>query len=89
MDGISDFNALHSRQYDDEVQLCAFDILAMGGHDLRHSPTRHGRPLGPSSFSIRKNLQAGAEVVYAWTNPLLHKGLAGLAVALRGFLRSF
>jgi hypothetical protein len=28
VDGISDFNALHSRRYDDEVQFCAFDILA-------------------------------------------------------------
>ena len=27
MDGISDFNALHSRKHDHEVQLYAFDIL--------------------------------------------------------------
>jgi ATP-dependent DNA ligase len=38
VDGISDFNALHSRQHDDEVQLCAFDILAEGGDDLRKLP---------------------------------------------------
>ncbi len=36
--GISDFNALHSRQDDHEVQLYAFDILAMGGDDLRSLP---------------------------------------------------
>jgi bifunctional non-homologous end joining protein LigD len=36
VDGISDFNALHSREHDHEVQLYAFDILAMGGDDLRH-----------------------------------------------------
>jgi bifunctional non-homologous end joining protein LigD len=35
MDGVSDFNALHSRKHDDEVQLYAFDILALGGEDLR------------------------------------------------------
>ena len=29
VDGVSDFNALHSRKYDDEVQLYAFDILAL------------------------------------------------------------
>lgn len=38
MDGISDFNALHSRQYDHEVQLSAFDLLAMDGDDLRFLP---------------------------------------------------
>ncbi|MHC2279953.1 bifunctional non-homologous end joining protein LigD [Bradyrhizobium diazoefficiens] len=38
VDGISDFNALHSRKHDHEVQLYAFDILAMGGDDLRPLP---------------------------------------------------
>ncbi|MGL3104782.1 hypothetical protein [Bradyrhizobium sp. BR 1432] len=33
--GISGFNALHSRQPDHEVQLHAFDILVIGGDDLR------------------------------------------------------
>src|SRR5215475_6006227 len=35
VDGISDFNALHSGEYNDEVQLNAFDILALNGDDLR------------------------------------------------------
>jgi bifunctional non-homologous end joining protein LigD len=35
---ISDFNALHSRKHDEEVQFCAFDILAEGGEDLRTLP---------------------------------------------------
>jgi ATP-dependent DNA ligase len=34
VDGVSDFNALHSRKHDDEVQLYAFDILALDGGDL-------------------------------------------------------
>lgn len=34
-DGIADFNAMHSRKHDDEVQLDAFDILALDGDDLR------------------------------------------------------
>ncbi|WP_271566734.1 ATP-dependent DNA ligase [Bradyrhizobium sp. CCBAU 11386] len=38
VDGVSDFNALHSRKHDDEVQLYAFDILALGGEDLRQLP---------------------------------------------------
>ena len=31
VDGISDFNGLHSRKQDDEVQLYAFDVLALEG----------------------------------------------------------
>jgi bifunctional non-homologous end joining protein LigD len=38
VDGIADFNALHSRRHDDEVQLYAFDILALDGEDLRGLP---------------------------------------------------
>ena len=38
VDGVSDFDALHSGKHDDEVQLCAFDVLAMDGDDLRRLP---------------------------------------------------
>ena len=38
VDGVSDFNGLHSRRHNDEVQLYAFDILALGGEDLRAMP---------------------------------------------------
>jgi len=38
VDGISDFNALHSGKHNEEVQLCAFDLLAMDGDDLRDLP---------------------------------------------------
>lgn len=38
IDGVSDFNALHSRNHEHEVQLYAFDVLAMGGDDLRQLP---------------------------------------------------
>jgi bifunctional non-homologous end joining protein LigD len=38
VDGISDFDALHSRKHDEEVQLYAFDILALDGDDLRQLP---------------------------------------------------
>lgn len=33
--GISDFNALHSNKHNDEAQLYAFDLIAFGGEDLR------------------------------------------------------
>jgi bifunctional non-homologous end joining protein LigD len=36
VDGISDFNGLHSRRHSEEVQLYAFDILALDGDDLRN-----------------------------------------------------
>ena len=38
INGISDFNALHSGKHNDEVQLYAFDILALDGEDLRGLP---------------------------------------------------
>ena len=38
VDGISDFNALHTGKHNHEVQLYAFDLLAMEGDDLRDLP---------------------------------------------------
>jgi len=38
VDGTSDFNGLHSHNYDDEVQFYAFDILVSEGEDLRKLP---------------------------------------------------
>ena len=38
VDGVADFDALHSRKHDEEVELYAFDILALDGDDLRRLP---------------------------------------------------
>ena len=38
VDGISDFNGLHSRRHDEEVQFYAFDILVSEGEDIRKLP---------------------------------------------------
>jgi ATP-dependent DNA ligase len=38
VDGVSDFNALHSGKHNHEVELYAFDVLAMDGDDLRKLP---------------------------------------------------
>ena len=38
VDGVADFNALHSRKHDAEVQLYAFDVMALDGDDLRAVP---------------------------------------------------
>jgi bifunctional non-homologous end joining protein LigD len=35
VDGIADFNALHSGMQKVEVQLCVFDVLAVDGEDVR------------------------------------------------------
>jgi bifunctional non-homologous end joining protein LigD len=38
VDGISDFDALHSGKHNEEVQLYAFDMLAGDGDDMRSLP---------------------------------------------------
>jgi bifunctional non-homologous end joining protein LigD len=43
INGMSDFSALHSRKQNHEVQLCAFDVLAMDGEDLRELPLSKAR----------------------------------------------
>jgi bifunctional non-homologous end joining protein LigD len=55
VDGVADFNALHSRKLDHEVQLYAFDIMALDGR------CRCGRPISPgrsrdgwTAFSSRR-----------------------------------
>ncbi|MBR0741150.1 DNA ligase [Bradyrhizobium liaoningense] len=44
MTGIPDFDALHSREHDGEVQLYAFDILAGDGDDYRGLPLKLRKP---------------------------------------------
>lgn len=39
--GISDFNALHSGKHNDEAQLYAFDVIELDGADLRDEPLTH------------------------------------------------
>ena len=54
LDGMPDFNALHSGKHNAEVQLWAFDVLAVDGDDLRDlslsmrkaNLDRRGRPDG-------------------------------------------
>jgi bifunctional non-homologous end joining protein LigD len=38
LDGMPDFDALHSGRHNAEVQFCAFDILALDGDDMRDLP---------------------------------------------------
>ena len=59
IDGVSDFNALHSHRHDDEVQLYAFDILALDGEDLR------GLPLSMSKTNLARLLSRRPDGILA------------------------
>jgi ATP-dependent DNA ligase len=59
VDGISDFNALHSRKHDREVQLYAFDILALAGDDLSRLPLHLRKP------NLAQLLRGRAEGIFA------------------------
>ena len=45
VDGRSDFNGLHSRKHDAEVQFYAFDMLVSDGEDLRKPPLSTAGPM--------------------------------------------
>jgi bifunctional non-homologous end joining protein LigD len=54
VDGVSDFNGLHSRRYNHEVQLYAFDILALDGDRFakpaaRSSQGKTGKAVGQAA----------------------------------------
>ncbi len=63
VDGRSDFNGLHSRKHDDEVQFYAFDCLVNNGDDLRRLPLTmsavHHRTLHTKSIT-RSSIDAVA-----------------------------
>jgi len=44
VDGVTDFNGLHSRHHDDEVEFYAFDMLVSDSASCRY---RCGRPTLP------------------------------------------
>lgn len=65
VDGVSDFNALHSRRHDAEVQLYAFDVIALGGEDLRPLP------LTMRKTNLARLLRGRPEGMFVWhrSNP--------------------
>jgi ATP-dependent DNA ligase len=82
LDGISDFDTLHSRRYDEAVQLYSFDILVLDGEDLRGlslsmrktnlARLLRGRPDGiMSSIALREILsQSRAKFAHRRLNSL-------------------
>jgi bifunctional non-homologous end joining protein LigD len=53
VDGISDFNALHSGKHDEDVQLCAFDLLALDGETCGICHYRCARQTSPRLLARR------------------------------------
>ena len=70
VDGVSDFNALHLGKHNEEVQLYAFDILALDGDDLRPLPRAYAGDASGFPFSrtyvIRMMLLASKGLPPAW-----------------------
>jgi ATP-dependent DNA ligase len=52
VDGVPDFNTLHSRKHDHEAQLYAFDCLALDGDDLRGLLRRLSSDASPQGCSL-------------------------------------
>jgi ATP-dependent DNA ligase len=57
--GDADFDALHSHRHDHEVQLYAFDMLALDGDDLR------GLPLSMRKTNLARLLRSRSEGIFA------------------------
>lgn len=85
--GISDFNGLHSRKHDHEVQLYALGILALAGDDLRSLPL-HMRKANLAQFLARRltalplRPSSAARSVRAPTGTTFRRSLVELIVLL-------
>jgi ATP-dependent DNA ligase len=75
VDGVSDFDALHSGKHNEEVQLCAFDMLAMDGEDLRRLPLSMGAGAGPDA---EVEMLTEAAKSNRWRAPRCHHDPCGL-----------
>jgi ATP-dependent DNA ligase len=58
VDGVSDFNALHSGKKNAGVQLCAFDVLAIDGEDVR------AFPLSMRKTNLERRLRGGPDGIF-------------------------
>jgi hypothetical protein len=71
VDGIADFNGLHSRQHDEEVQLYAFDIVASWRSTVRicaacRYPCERPTTRAPAGWHLRGAFRARRD----WPGPL-------------------
>jgi hypothetical protein len=72
--GVSNFEALRSRQHDDEVQLYAFGVLATGEKKGAFAPSIPVVPVMPAPVRMRPVIAIGA--VPVWTMPAAAPGVA-------------
>jgi bifunctional non-homologous end joining protein LigD len=71
-DGVSDFDALHDRRRDREVQLLAFDLLELDGEDLRPDPLERRKAglatllrRSQTGIQLTEHVEAPGHVVFA------------------------
>ena len=89
VDGRSDFNGLHSRRHDDEVQFYAFDCLLNNGDDVRKLPLslRKGnlaRLLArPRRWHLPQRLRTGRDRTRS-IPPCLPVGARGVGIEAQG-----
>jgi bifunctional non-homologous end joining protein LigD len=69
VDGRSDFNGLHSRKHNDEVQFYALDVLMIQAEDLRQLPRHLRLGVGVYRISTRAHLRPRRERDYFRLTP--------------------
>jgi hypothetical protein len=63
VDGVSDFNALHSGKHNEKVQLCASDVFALDGDDSCRQESvqrRLGASRGPCAERTKRVRSSGS-----------------------------
>jgi bifunctional non-homologous end joining protein LigD len=85
VDGVSVFNGLHSRHFEDEVQLYAFDVLAADGEDLRMLPLSMRKANLVRLLARRSPAPLAASALRAWcpSTEIAPAGLVGAIIGLR------
>jgi bifunctional non-homologous end joining protein LigD len=81
-DGVADFEKLHSREYDDQVFLYAFDLLAIRDFDWRPLPL-HARKArlhrvlrkGPPGIQFNEHLTGDGATIFAHARKLGFEGI--------------
>jgi hypothetical protein len=93
VDRISDFNGLHSRRHDEEVQFYAFDVLALDGEDLRDLPLslrqdKSGAPAARPAGRHRRHVVRARRDRSRPVSRRLQFGAGGHGVEVRAWCRS-
>jgi len=81
--GLSDFDRLHSRRHNADARLIAFDLLSLGGDDIRSDPlharkARLEKLLAKSSDGIQINEHLAGEIGPAMFRHACKLGLEGI-----------